>query len=152
MLLPVLKASSTSLTILMLVMFTVEGSAQQAAQTGGVTRPEPVTPPGASPLPTDPDRLPDSPLDVASIAHTFRITPIKGLSRPFALAFLPDGNMLVTERAGNLRVVRKGVVDPRPIAGMPEVLDLRLKGLQDLALHPRFTENRLIYFTYYKLK
>src|SRR5262249_54301559 len=40
----------------------------------------------------------------------------------------------------------------RPIAGMPAVLDLRLKGLQDLALHPRFAENRLIYFTYYKPK
>ena len=82
----------------------------------------------------------------------FRVTPIKGLSRPFALAFLPDGSMLVTERAGQLRVVRNGVLDPRPIAGMPEVLDVRLKGLQDIALHPRFTENRLIYFTYYKLK
>jgi glucose/arabinose dehydrogenase len=59
---------------------------------------------------------------------------------------------LITERAGRLRIVRNGVLDPQPIAGMPEVLDSRLKGLQDIALHPRFTENRLIYFTYYKLK
>jgi glucose/arabinose dehydrogenase len=108
--------------------------------------------PGAAPLPTDPDRLPDVLPDVVSIAHTYRVTPMKGVSRPFALAFLPDGTMLVTERAGRLRVVRNGIVDPRPIAGMPEVLDVRLKGLQDIALHPRFTENRFVYFTYYKPK
>ena len=149
---PVLKASSAAVAILMLAVFAGPSSAQPTAQAGAVTRPEAVTQPGDSPLPTDPDRLPDSPLDVTSIAHKFRLTPIKGLSRPFALAFLPDGSMLVTERAGRLRVVRNGVVDPKPIAGMPEVLDLRLKGLQDIALHPRFVENRLIYFTYYKLK
>jgi aldose sugar dehydrogenase len=124
-----------------------------SAQQGTPSAAAPPTPqPGAAPLPTDPDTLPDKVFDFASAAHPFRVTPIKGLSRPFALAFLPDGNMLVTEREGRLRLVRNGVVDPKPIAGLPEVLDVRLKGLQDLALHPRFTENRLIYFTYYKLK
>jgi glucose/arabinose dehydrogenase len=44
------------------------------------------------------------------------------------------------------------VVDPKPIAGIPPVLDSRLKGMQDLALHPRFAENKLVYFTYYKPK
>ena len=48
--------------------------------------------------------------------------------------------------------MRKGVVDPRPIDGIPPVLDVRLKGLNDIALHPRFAENRLVYFTYYKQK
>jgi glucose/arabinose dehydrogenase len=105
-----------------------------------------------APAPTDPDRLPSEPQIVRSTAQTFRVVPIKGLNRPFAMAFLPDGGILVTERAGRLRLVRNGVVDPRPIAGMPEVLDLRLKGLQDLALHPAFERNRLIYFTYYKPK
>jgi glucose/arabinose dehydrogenase len=80
----------------------------------------------------------------------FRVVPMKGLSFPYALAFLPDGNILITERAGRLRIVRGGVLDPAPIAGMPAVLDLNLKGLNDLALHPNFAENRWIYFTYYK--
>ncbi len=105
-----------------------------------------------APAPTDPDRLAAEPQVFRSTAHTFRVVPIKGLDRPFGMAFLPDGGILVTERAGKLRIVRNGAVDPQPIAGMPEVLDLRLKGLQDLALHPAFERNRLIYFTYYKLK
>jgi glucose/arabinose dehydrogenase len=147
-----LSASSGTFAVLMLAGFVTTASAQQTAPPAVPNRPATVAEPGASPLPTDPDRLSDSPFEVASIAQTFRVTPIKGLSRPFALAFLPDGNMLVTERAGHLRIIRDGVLDPQPITGMPAVLDMRLKGLQDLALHPRFTENRLIYFTYYKLK
>jgi aldose sugar dehydrogenase len=105
-----------------------------------------------APAPTDRDTLPAEPQVLRSSAHTFRVVPIKGLNRPFAMAFLPDGGILVTERAGRLRLIRNGVLDPQPIAGMPEVLDLRLKGLQDLALHPAFERNRLIYFTYYKPK
>ena len=105
-----------------------------------------------APAPGDPDRLPSEPQVFRSSAQTFRVVPIKGLNRPFGMAFLPDGGILVTERAGRLRLVRNGAVDPQPIAGMPDVLDLRLKGLQDLALHPAFERNRLIYFTYYKPK
>ena len=82
----------------------------------------------------------------------FRVVPMKGLSHPWALAFLPDGGMLVTERAGRLRIVRNGVVDPEPVAGMPAVLDKNLRGLNDIALHPRFAENGWVYFTYYKPK
>ena len=142
---------SASVTIFMLAG-SVSGRVAQAAQSGTAAATAPLPTPGASPLPNNPDTLPNTVADVTSIAHTFKITPIKGLSRPFAMAFLPDGNILVTEREGRLRVVRDGVVDPKPIAGIPPVLDIRLKGLQDLALHPRFTENRLIYFTYYKPK
>ena len=105
-----------------------------------------------SPVAGAPDTLPDAPQVFSSTAQKFRVVPIKGLSRPFALAFLPSGDILITERAGRLRIVRNGVVDPRPIEGIPEVLDLRLKGLNDIALHPRFAENRLVYFTYYKPK
>lgn len=105
-----------------------------------------------APTPTSPDTLADGPQVLSSTAQKFRVVPLKGFERPFAMAFLPDGNILVTERAGRLRTVRNGVLDPQPIAGVPEVLDLRLKGLNDLALHPRFAENRLIYFTYYKPK
>jgi len=80
----------------------------------------------------------------------FRVVPLRGLARPYAMAFLPDGRLLVTERAGRLRVIKDGVLDPRPIDGMPAVLDRNLKGLNDLALHPRFAENGWVYFTYYK--
>jgi glucose/arabinose dehydrogenase len=82
----------------------------------------------------------------------FKVVPMKGLARPYSLAFLPNGDMLITERAGRLRIVRSGALDPQPITGMPEVLDRSLKGLNDIALHPRFAENRWVYFTYYKPK
>jgi aldose sugar dehydrogenase len=79
-----------------------------------------------------------------------RVVVTKGLSRPWSLAFLPDGGMLVTERAGRLRVIRNGVLDPQPITGVPKVHAQRLAGLLDVALHPRFAENRLVYLTYTK--
>ena len=106
------------------------------------------------PNPGDPprDTLPNEPQVFKSAGQQFRVVPMKGLSRPFALAFLPGGDILITERVGRLRIVRNGVLDPQPIAGIPPVLDLQLKGLQDVAVHPRFAENRLVYFTYYKLK
>ena len=80
----------------------------------------------------------------------FRVVPLRGFSYPYALAFLPDGSILVTERGGRLRIVRDGKLDPQPIAGIPDVLNTRLRGMNDLALHPHFAENHWIYFTYYK--
>lgn len=150
---PLPQVSSASIAVLVMVGFVADPShAQQFARGQATTPPVVLSQPGAAPLPNNPDTLPDTPAEIVSVAQRFRVTPIKGLSRPFALAFLPDGTMLVTERAGQLRIVRDGVLDPRPLAGMPAVLDLRLKGLQDLALHPRFEDNRLVYFTYYKPK
>jgi glucose/arabinose dehydrogenase len=72
------------------------------------------------------------------------------LSHPWAIAFLPDGSLLVTERPGRLRLVRNGVLDPKPIAGVPTVRAAGLGGLEDIALHPRFAENHLVYLTYIK--
>ena len=71
---------------------------------------------------------------------------------PYGMVFLPDGDMLVTEKPGRLRVVKEGVLQPEPIAGIPEVFDglkgnTRHGGLLDIALHPRFAENRLVYLT-----
>jgi glucose/arabinose dehydrogenase len=74
----------------------------------------------------------------------------KGLSHPWSLAFLPDGDLLVTEREGRLRIIRKGVLSPEPISGVPKVSTARLAGLMDIALHPQFASNRLVYLTYSK--
>jgi len=58
----------------------------------------------------------------------------RGLSHPWSLAFLPDGTMLITERTGRLRVVRNGVLDPNPVAGVPQVLSRgTMAGLMDIA-------------------
>ncbi len=80
-----------------------------------------------------------------------RVVPVAtGLSHPWSLAFLPDGNMLVTERDGRLRIIRNGVLDPTPIPGTPKVFARVLSGLLDVALHPRFSENRFVYLSYSK--
>ena len=109
-----------------------------------------------APLAAQPDRpglppvpLPDGPLVIETAAARIRlVTVTRELSHPWGLAFLPDGRMLVTERAGRLRVIRDGVLDPQPITGVPEVHAAGVAGLMDIALHPRFAANRLVYLTY----
>lgn len=98
-----------------------------------------------------PRPLPSAPfvIDTAE-AGPVRVTPIKGLVRPWSLAFLPDGDMLVTERYGRMRRISNGTVDPTPIAGVPAVDSSGLGGLMEIALHPRFAENRLVYLSYTK--
>lgn len=83
--------------------------------------------------------------------HRIRVSVVtRGLSHPWAIAFLPDGGMLVTERPGRLRLVRGGMLDPQAISGVPQVRTDGNGGLMDVALHPRFAENRLVYLTYTK--
>jgi glucose/arabinose dehydrogenase len=83
--------------------------------------------------------------------HKIRVSVVtKGLSHPWAIAFLPDGGLLVTERAGRLRTVRHGVLDPQAISGVPQVRTDGNGGLMDVALHPRFADNRFVYLTYTK--
>jgi glucose/arabinose dehydrogenase len=79
------------------------------------------------------------------------------LSYPFALAFLPDGTMLVTERIGQLRIIRHDVLDPKPVAGGPKAyfagesgLPGAVHGYMDIVLHPQFASNRLMYLSYTK--
>ena len=83
--------------------------------------------------------------------HSIRVSVVtKGLSHPWAIAFLPGGDMLITERDGRLRIVRDGVLDPQDISGAPQVRTDGNGGLMDVALHPGFAENRLVYLTYTK--
>ena len=72
----------------------------------------------------------------------------EGLSRPWSLAFLPDGNMLVTERTGNLRVIKNGKLGEKPVSGLPPIRQHGQGGLMDVVLHPAFESNRLIYLAY----
>jgi glucose/arabinose dehydrogenase len=83
--------------------------------------------------------------------HKIRVSVVtKGLVHPWSLAFLPDGSMLATERPGRLRILRDGKLDPRPVSGVPKVLAIQLAGLMDVALHPKFSENKFVYLTYNK--
>jgi len=75
-------------------------------------------------------------------------TVAKGLDHPWALAFLPDGRMLVTERQGRLRIVEKdGRLSP-PLGGVPEVAAHGQGGLLDVAIDPQFEQNRLVYLSF----
>ena len=96
--------------------------------------------------------LPDEPVIFATAEEPqVRLVVVtRGLEHPWGLAFLPDGGLLVTERPGRLRIVRDGVLDPALVDGVPDVYARGLAGLMDVALHPRFAENGLVYLTYSK--
>ena len=75
----------------------------------------------------------------------------RGLTSPRAIEFLPTGEILVAERAGSLRIVRNGKLDPNPVAGTPKVAVLgTATGFMDIKLHPNFASNGLIYLSYHK--
>ena len=78
------------------------------------------------------------------------VTVVEALQDPWSMAFLPNGDMLVTERPGRLRVVHNGVLEPAPISGTPPVRYEGQGGLLDVALHPDFESNRWIYLSYSK--
>ena len=85
-----------------------------------------------------------------------RVTVIaRGLPHPFSLAFLPNGDALVAVRGAQLRIVRNATgaatLDPTPVAGVPQVNPpFRNGGLHEVAVHPKFADNRFVYFTYNK--
>jgi len=75
----------------------------------------------------------------------------RGLDRPWGLAFLPDGGLLVTERPGRLRHIdAAGMLDPEPVTGLPPIYAMGIAGLMDVALHPSFAQNRFVYLSYSK--
>ena len=86
-----------------------------------------------------------------SALHDYRVeTVVDGLIRPWGMTFLPDGDMLVTERPGRLRIVRDGALLPDPVPGVPEVHAEGQGGLLDVVLHPDFKSNRLVYLSFSK--
>ena len=86
---------------------------------------------------------------IRSTLHDFRVTSVaKGLDHPWSVAFLPNGGLLITERVGRLRLYRDGTLLPKPIAGVPRVVDSGQGGLFDVILHPGFAQNRLLYLSY----
>ena len=86
-----------------------------------------------------------------SAVHDYRIvTVVDGLVQPWSIAFLPGGDMLITERPGRLRIVRQGKLLPQPVEGIPKVFTSSQGGLLEVMPHPDFTSNRLLYLTYSK--
>lgn len=71
------------------------------------------------------------------------------LTSPWSVALLPDGNFLVTESIGTMRVVRPDGVVSAPLSGVPDVKVVAAQGLHDIVLDPDFAQNRLLYFTYF---
>ena len=102
--------------------------------------------PRVQPLPP-----PSEPQVFDTLTGPIRVVPfVTGLANPWSLAFLPGGDILVTEKIGRLRIIRGGKLDPQPIAGTPQVFTMGQAGLLEVAPHPRFAENRLVYLTYSK--
>jgi glucose/arabinose dehydrogenase len=86
-----------------------------------------------------------------SVLHNFRaVTVADGLENPWSIAFIPGGDILITERAGRLRLVRNGTLRPEAIAGVPTVRTGGQGGLLDVVLHPNFASNKLVYLSYAK--
>jgi glucose/arabinose dehydrogenase len=86
---------------------------------------------------------------VVSEQASFKVEKlVDGLAHPWAMAFLPDGDILITERPGLLRRVHDGKLDPTPIAGTPEVYVKGQGGLLDVALDPDYAENGWLYLSY----
>jgi aldose sugar dehydrogenase len=152
-------STATAITLAIALSLQAPGAAQQP-QPAPATPAQPPAgrggPPGASNTPGGFPRVPtlpfpDAPREVDTVGVKLRAVPVaKGLVNPWSIAFLPNGDMLVTERPGRLRIVRKGVLDPEPIAGTPQVWATGQGGLLEVLPHPEFAKNNLLYLTYSK--
>lgn len=129
---------TTALVVLAMFTMILTGYAQR----GGL-------PPASLPTAT----LSDGPWEFLTAEQGLRIkvsVVTRGMSHPWDMAFLPNGDVLVTERSGQVRMIRDGVLDPAPVEGVPAVHAVRLSGLMDVELHPDFAGNNLVYLTYTK--
>jgi glucose/arabinose dehydrogenase len=83
--------------------------------------------------------------------ETFKVVTVaEGLKNPWSMAWLPNGDMLVTERVGTLRIIRDGKLLPEPVAGVPAVRAVSQGGMQEVAVHPNYAQNGYIYLSYAK--
>lgn len=86
-----------------------------------------------------------------SALHDYRVVTVAdSLVQPWSMAFLPGGDMLITERPGRLRIVRNGQLLPQPVEGVPAVSYANQGGLLEVAPHPDFASNRMLYLTFSK--
>ena len=140
--------------VLFVVVLLISAFSIRAQQTVPFQGNIPVAPPGLAGKP-----LIDKPVEYDTAeGQKIRVSVVaKGLTNPWSVAFLPDGNMLVTERNGQLRIIRNGVLAPQPVAGGPmsywageSGLPGAVHGYMDIALHPKFAENRWVYLSYTK--
>jgi len=133
----------------MAVVLAVSGGAVLAQDAPAPTPTAPPQPPRQGFPPPTP--LGEGPWDVQTTDAKLHVEVLtRGLDHPWGLAFLPDGTMLVTERPGRLRIVRNGVLDPRPIEGLPTMINAGIAGLTDIVLDPDFATNRTLYLSYSK--
>ncbi|HEY0428239.1 MAG TPA: PQQ-dependent sugar dehydrogenase [Pyrinomonadaceae bacterium] len=97
-----------------------------------------------------PKNLPEN--EIVSTAKNdakFRVeTVASNLEVPWAFAFLPDGNMLFTERPGRVRLLEKGKLRAEPVYTVPDVEPSGESGLMDVSIHPKFAENKFVYLSY----
>ena len=145
--------TTTLIALASVAAFAAGGVAQQAPPAGGRQgAPAAGGRQGANPFPRPASLpFPDAPQAVETTLLPVRAVPMfKGLQAPWSLAFLPNGDMLITEKPGRLRIARAGTLDPQPVAGTPEVFAEGQGGLLEVALHPKFADNQLIYLTYSK--
>ena len=91
--------------------------------------------------------------EFGSLHHRYRVvTVVDALEVPWSMTWLPNGDMLVTERPGRLRIVRNGTLLPDAVPGVPEVFAQGQGGLFDVLPHPDFASNRLLYLSYARPK
>ena len=138
-----MNGSFRRLAVVALVALTVPLAAQQDVPMNGNT---PRAPQGIKipPLAEAPVRF------ETGEGQTIRVSVYaRGFNNPWSMAWVSDDTMLVAERGGAIKAVRKGVVDPQPVSGAPVAVAQGLSGT-DLALHPDFERNRYIYISYTK--
>lgn len=107
---------------------------------GAVVTPTPSPSPSLSPSPT--------PTATATPIASVTATPVATMASPWAMVFLPDGRLLVTEKGGTLRIVTQAGAKSAALGGVPAVAASGQGGLLDVALHPDFATNRLVYLSY----
>ena len=138
---------TTALAVVLAACGGTDGAAQPAAQSAPGGEPwetRPANAPSQTPAFAGQTRAPEVSADVAYEV----VTVAEGLDKPWAIAFLPDGRMLVTEKPGRLRIVTAAGALSEPVTGLPEVDARDQGGLLDVVLDPDYAQNNLIYWSY----